>query len=438
MRATNTTRLSAISAALVASVITMLMSGQVLAEEENVVWDHMDVPYGVDDPARQFLNIYLADTTEPAPVYLFSHDNSKTAYDFLQNDADNVHDQGYTLVSWESIVQLNSNPQSILTAWSDAQVAFDWVRANATTYNMDPDRIVIAGRSRGSIASWPLAHSGHAAIQGIYMYNALPNSIWTQEEAWSPVNEVNAASPPIYMVYNPTPGDGNPHAPENAYKIRAAYAALSIDDTFTTYDSMSANGFSSINHYFPEFLASLEPSGPPANMVDDFEGSNTTYPWTENGAWYTGGGTYNQDEIIGAYSAYAGNPAWDDYTFEADMITVNSLNPAKAWMANSLAFRVSGEQNMYVLRLHSNGALRLRSVVNSVNTIIASVATDYSPFAWHSYKIEVSNDSIKASIDDELLIDISDSDHPTGYIGITTNQSSASVDNVRVTQPPGC
>jgi hypothetical protein len=92
MRATNTTRLSAISAVLVASVITMLMSGQVLAEEDNVVWNHTDVPYGVDDPARQFLNIYLADTTEPAPVYLFSHDNSKTAYDFFQNDADNVHD----------------------------------------------------------------------------------------------------------------------------------------------------------------------------------------------------------------------------------------------------------------------------------------------------------------------------------------------------------
>jgi predicted esterase len=180
MRATNTTRLSAISGALVASVMTMLMSGPVLAEEENVVWDHMDVPYGVDDPGRQFLNIYLANTTEPAPVYLFSHDNSKTAYDFLQNDADNVHDQGYTLVSWESIVQLNSNPQSLLTAWSDAQVAFDWVRANAAAYNMDPDRIVIAGRSRGSIASWPLAHSGHAAIQGIYMYNALPNYLGTR------------------------------------------------------------------------------------------------------------------------------------------------------------------------------------------------------------------------------------------------------------------
>ena len=44
----------------------------------------------------------------------------------------------------------------------------------------------------------------------------------------------------------------------------------------------------------------------------------------------------------------------------------------------------------------------------------------------------------QGSIDDELLIDTTDSDHASGYIGVRTSRSSTSVDNVRVTQPPGC
>ena len=65
------------------------------------------------------------------------------------------------------------------------------------------------------------------------MYNALPNSVWAQPELWSPVDNVNADSPPIYMVYGPTPGDGDNHEPENAYPIRDRYSALGLADTFT-------------------------------------------------------------------------------------------------------------------------------------------------------------------------------------------------------------
>ena len=70
--------------------------------------------------------------------------------------------------------------------------------------------------------------------------------------------------------------------------------------------------------------------------------------------------------------------------------------------------------------------------------LIASVPTGYSPFIWQNYKIVVAGESIQVSINDELLIDTSDSDHASGAIGIRTSRSSTSVDNVSVTQPPGC
>ena len=70
--------------------------------------------------------------------------------------------------------------------------------------------------------------------------------------------------------------------------------------------------------------------------------------------------------------------------------------------------------------------------------LIASVPTGYSPFIWQNYKIVAAGESIQVSINDELLIDTSDSDHASGAIGIRTSRSSASVDNVSVMQPPGC
>jgi hypothetical protein len=177
----------------------------------------------------------------------------------------------------------------------------------------------------------------------------------------------------------------------------------------------------------------------PPNLVDRFDGTNTSYSWAEIGTWYINSGTYNQDNTTGSYSTYAGHLAWDAYTFKADMITVSSSDPSSGWLASSLAFRVSDTQNMYFVKLHTDGVLRLRSTVSGVNTLLASAATSYSPFAWHRYKVVVRGDSIKVYIDNELLIDTNNSDHAKGYIGLRTRNSSVSVDNVTVTQPPpGC
>lgn len=218
-------------------------------------------------------------------------------------------------------------------------------------------------------------------------------------------------------------------------------ASIPVETGRTTIDLITTHtvtvGGNTIPISAPYTRVALD-GGTLANMVDHFDGSNTTYPWAEGGTWYISGETYNQDDISGYKAAYAGNPDWTDYTFTADMITVNSANPAAGWMTNALAFRVSDGQNLYFVRLKTGGQLELRKKVGGANTVIASVPTGYSPFAWQTYKIVVVGESIKISINDELLIDISDSDHASGYIGVRTHLSSTSLDNVKVTQPPGC
>ena len=120
------------------------------------------------------------------------------------------------------------------------------------------------------------------------------------------------------------------------------------------------------------------------------------------------------------------------------MITVSNADPTVGSYANSLAFRVSDNKNLYFARLKTDGQLELRKRVGGTTTLIASAPTGYSPFVWQNYKIVVSGESIQVSINDELLIDASDSDHASGAIGVRTSRSSTSIDNVSVTQPPGC
>ncbi|MEM6930214.1 MAG: hypothetical protein AAF602_24960 [Myxococcota bacterium] len=218
-------------------------------------WDHRDVTYGTDDPDRQYLNIRLAEADGPAPVCLYAHANGGSADNVGQGSVDLVISAGYALVSWESVITLAS-PEDVEVSQADAQLAFDWVRDNAATYDLDPDRIVICGRSRGSVASWKLAHSGHPAIVGAYFYNALPDGTWMLPDELYPLNDVSDVSPPLYLAFGPAPDDGNSHNPANLYPVVERYEDLGKGDTITLTDSMDEARLDPF-HFFPQFVEDL-------------------------------------------------------------------------------------------------------------------------------------------------------------------------------------
>lgn len=230
-------------------------------------WDYTEIFYGAEDPSRQWLNIRLAnDQTEPSPVYLFAHGNGGSADGMSLKQLNTIGSEGYTTISWESIPTLESEAD-VLTAVADAEVMFDWVLANAATYNMDPDHIVVGGRSRGSIISWQLAHSNHPSIKGIYMYNALPRGAWQGE--YTPDDDVNPDSPIAYLVYGPDFDDDDGHNPTYADPVIARYDDLDIGDRMTRYVDMWGDfqndqgrwtNDGELMHYFPQFVATLEDS----------------------------------------------------------------------------------------------------------------------------------------------------------------------------------
>ena len=225
-------------------------------------WNETEVSYGPEE--RQWMNIALPETDELAGIVFWAHANGGSPYNLSQDSANAMLENGYAIVAWASIERLQ-NPADIETGWADAQLVFDYVRENAATWNLDPNNVVISGRSRGSIVSWKLAHSAHPAIRGIYMYNALPSSVWEDgNESW--VDDVTAESPTTYLVFGPPWGDKNSHRPDNVIPIREQYEELGIGDRFTLYQDMWGdftdeygrwNNEYRESHYFPEFVAAL-------------------------------------------------------------------------------------------------------------------------------------------------------------------------------------
>jgi hypothetical protein len=186
----------------------------------------MHVPYG--DGENQWLNLYVVDSDAPTPIYLFSHANGSTADD-VGGFVAKLQNEGISTISWESVVLPDGSGEDLVTGWSDAQLMLDWVKEHGPDYNLDPSRLIVGGRSRGSIFSWELAHSDEPAIKGIYMFQALPDSAWLSDD-WNPTVEVHGDSPPMKLTYIEPRHTDDGHDPDNGYAIAERYEALGIGD----------------------------------------------------------------------------------------------------------------------------------------------------------------------------------------------------------------
>jgi predicted esterase len=182
---------------------------------------HTNVSYGPE--SRQWLNIYQAPSSVPTPIYIWAHANNHSASD-TREFVDYLRTEGISTISWESLPRM-SDPEAAQIIWSDAKVMLKWVKENAIDYNLDAENIVIGGHSRGTAASWQLAHSLDPAIKGIYYIDAvlpMDNKLIH--------NEIKADSPPIMITYWNTPENpqDNIHDPKYGLAVEARYKELGI------------------------------------------------------------------------------------------------------------------------------------------------------------------------------------------------------------------
>ncbi|HEY7133504.1 MAG TPA: alpha/beta hydrolase [Acidimicrobiia bacterium] len=119
------------------------------------------------------LDLYqpVGDTVTSRPAIVWVHGGSFTSGDKsevdLVDEANVFSKEGYVNVSINYRLGPGcsfANPtasciQSIFDAQHDAQAAVRWLRANASTYHVDPNRIAIGGSSAGAITALQVAYN---------------------------------------------------------------------------------------------------------------------------------------------------------------------------------------------------------------------------------------------------------------------------------------
>lgn len=224
--------------------------------------DYPNVKYGPED--RQFVDIYVAPSNEPTPVYFDAHGNNGNT-NMPNAIIQDLKAAGISTVAWESLTTIGTQDE-VDIGWADAELMFAWVKANAETYNFDTTNFIIGGSSRGSILSWKYGHRPDPNTRGLYMYNALPDGIWQDSTSWYPPNEVTVESPPIFFVYRWEPNHPTDiHDPENGMIIMDRYDALGIGDRDTMVHSIEYSDNQDKYQFLVDFVLSVIETNPILN-----------------------------------------------------------------------------------------------------------------------------------------------------------------------------
>ncbi|MDS0527863.1 hypothetical protein NNC19_19405 [Clostridium sp. SHJSY1] len=165
---------------------------------------------------------------------------------------------------------------------------------------------------------------------------------------------------------------------------------------------------------------------------DNFETESKNWN-IEKGTWdlvSDGNKALRQASIKTEGIASSGNIDWIDYTVQADVKVVNFNGSNKA----SLCGRYTDSKNYYSVNLSdkNGGIIELKKKVKGSNTTIAKVSTNIVEGTIYKVKLEMVGTKIKVYINDNLLIEKSDSSLSRGAIALMTSKVNANYDNVEV------
>jgi acetyl esterase/lipase len=214
--------------------------------------DYYHLPYS-DRKPYNILNVYLAEKPKdgkPTPLYVYAHANGGTLDNFNYG-AKRLTSAGISVISWESVVFMQ-NSADFKESQEDFKVVMDYVIANASKYNIDTNKIVVGGSSRGSFISWDHSHQSKGRIKGVYSTGALGDPMmWV---GWDPRDAIHVDSPPFIFTYPALPGDGNVHNPKSGKLIKEKYEELGIGERARVEHSLDKKGINAFEYIVPFIL----------------------------------------------------------------------------------------------------------------------------------------------------------------------------------------
>jgi acetyl esterase/lipase len=127
---------------------------------------HSAVVYGTDNPTRQVMDVYLAESDTPTPVLAHIHGGGWSAGSYKRIPsflAQSLQPAGVSMVS----VEYRFTDEAIHPAQTaDCLRAIQFVRSKSAEWNLDPKRIGVTGGSAGAhLALWVAVHDDVADPQ---------------------------------------------------------------------------------------------------------------------------------------------------------------------------------------------------------------------------------------------------------------------------------
>ncbi len=156
----------------------------------------LDIPYANTDNPRQTLDIVYPSVGEPPyKTIVVLHGGAWMAGDKQSKSIASIFQttkQGYALVSVNYRLSDEVKwPKPLL----DAKAAIRFIRANASQYNLDTEKIVVWGESAGAhIAMMMAATNGHPAFENLTQGNQNRSSSVQGVIAWSGVADISRLS----------------------------------------------------------------------------------------------------------------------------------------------------------------------------------------------------------------------------------------------------
>jgi len=258
-------------------------------------------------------------------------------------------------------------------------------------------------------------------VEDLYTQDPIEGAFVEAMQGESIIDSDNTESDGSYSIPNLPQGTYNVRASKDGYETKTQNGKEVITDQTTTVDFQ------------------LNPSPSDTLFFDDFTDGNDDgwqkyggCTWTVENEEYTSSVSGSEVWCLNA----AGNSDWTDYIFEADVYGEGGVDKV-------VAFRVIDEDNFYAVNVRSDwmGAdeVTLSRIVDGVSTVIN--ITDYPSQlnTWYHVKVEVIGDNIKVRVDDNQVIDYTDTDTPLdhGRIAVTAysgayGSATVKFDNVLV------
>ncbi|MFC6018259.1 pectate lyase [Plantactinospora solaniradicis] len=166
---------------------------------------------------------------------------------------------------------------------------------------------------------------------------------------------------------------------------------------------------------------------------DDFEDGNTS-GWSKSGGTWAvvaDGSQAVRQSNAGSENArlFAGTTSWTSYAVQA---RVKPLSFGSGGQVGLLA-RATGSTTFYRLALLPGNQVQLQAVKGSTVTVIGGASRTVATGTWYTLAIEVSDSTVRGTVDGAQVAQGSSSVSGTGRIGLQTVYASAAFDDVSVT-----